>query len=315
MIPKTFHLLVLLGLFSKTSCYFILIQEAKTWTEARSYCKQYHVDLATIQSDEDRSKIQEVAAAGNFQSRAWMGLYDGLFDWRWSYQDQNLAYSNWASGEDTTSRTQRMCGLIRNTRDWHAVSCEEQKPFFCYQGNSIAGKFNFNHNSLSWRDAQRYCSSRYKDLAFISDSSDNNALVLQLKYVYDKYEAWIGLSKNLWLWSDQSKVIWLSVKWADGQPDNASGNEKCGFVHETGLIGDDVCSHTLPFFCTKRMKTQTVRFAVTSAGSLNESAVMEALEKQMNQILSDQQISGSSVTWRVQPDGQIFQQQRNTHEE
>uniref|UniRef100_A0A8C2A2C0 C-type lectin domain-containing protein n=1 Tax=Cyprinus carpio TaxID=7962 RepID=A0A8C2A2C0_CYPCA len=133
------------GLFLKTSCYFVLIQEPKTWTEAQSYCKQYHWDLATIQSDEDRYKIQEVAAAAKFQNRAWMGLYDGLF----------------------------VC------------------------------------------------------------------------------EAWIGLSKNLWLWSDQSKVTWLSVKWADGQPDNASGNEMCGFVNETGLIGDDGCSHTLPFFCSE----------------------------------------------------------------
>uniref|UniRef100_A0A673IBX4 C-type lectin domain-containing protein n=1 Tax=Sinocyclocheilus rhinocerous TaxID=307959 RepID=A0A673IBX4_9TELE len=144
MIQKTFHLLMhscfssaaaavylnavlSTGLFLKTSCYFILIQEPKTWTEAQSYCEQYHVDLATIQSDEDRYKIQEIAAN----------------------------------------------------------------------------------------------------------------------------EAWIGLSMNLWLWSDQSKVTWMSVKWAAGQPDNASGNEKCGFVLETGLIGDDGCSHTLPFFCSE----------------------------------------------------------------
>lgn len=122
------------GLFSKTSSYFILIQEPKTWTEAQSYCKQYHMDLATIQSDEDRYKIQEIAAAVNFQNRAWMGLYDGVFAWCWSYQDQNLDYSNWASLEETTSRTQRKCGLIRNTGKWHAASCEEQKPSFCYQG-------------------------------------------------------------------------------------------------------------------------------------------------------------------------------------
>uniref|UniRef100_A0A8C1JR85 C-type lectin domain-containing protein n=1 Tax=Cyprinus carpio TaxID=7962 RepID=A0A8C1JR85_CYPCA len=127
------------GLFLKTSCYFVLIQEPKTWTEAQSYCKQYHWDLATIQSDEDRYKIQEVAAAAKFQNRAWMGLYDGLFVWRWSYQDQNLDYSNWASLEETTSRTQRMCGLIRNTGKWHVASCEEQKPFFCYKGKIFMG--------------------------------------------------------------------------------------------------------------------------------------------------------------------------------
>uniref|UniRef100_A0A671RZ02 C-type lectin domain-containing protein n=1 Tax=Sinocyclocheilus anshuiensis TaxID=1608454 RepID=A0A671RZ02_9TELE len=111
--------------------------------------------------------------------------------------------------------------------------------------------FNFNYISLTWRDAQRYCRRKYIDLAFISESYDNDALVFLLKYIYYQNKAWIGLSMNLWLWSDQSKVTWMSVKWAAGQPDNASGNEKCGFVHETGLIGDDGCSHTLPFFCSE----------------------------------------------------------------
>uniref|UniRef100_A0A8C1S287 C-type lectin domain-containing protein n=1 Tax=Cyprinus carpio TaxID=7962 RepID=A0A8C1S287_CYPCA len=122
-----FNAVLSTGLFSKTFCYFTLIQEPKTWTEAQSYCKKYNTDLATIQSDEDRYKIQEI---------------------------------------------------------------------------------------------------------------------------YSQSEAWIGLSKNLWLWSDQSKVSWTSVKWAEGQPDNTNGNEKCGFVRETGLIGDEDCLHPLPFFCT-----------------------------------------------------------------
>uniref|UniRef100_A0A672PIH6 C-type lectin domain-containing protein n=1 Tax=Sinocyclocheilus grahami TaxID=75366 RepID=A0A672PIH6_SINGR len=108
------------GCFSKTFCYFTLIQDPKTWTEAQSYCKKYHTDLATIQSDEDRYKIQEIAISAKFQNRAWMGLYDGVFAWRWSYQDLNIDYKYWAPTEETTSRTQRRCGVIRNTGSWHA---------------------------------------------------------------------------------------------------------------------------------------------------------------------------------------------------
>ncbi|KAK2913238.1 hypothetical protein Q8A67_001637 [Cirrhinus molitorella] len=60
----------------------------------------------------------------------------------------------------------------------------------------------------------------------------------------------------------------------------------------------------------KSLKIQIVRFAVKSDGYVNESAVLEAIEKKMNQILGDQQMEiESSVTWRVQPDGQIFQRQ------
>ncbi|XP_050971807.1 C-type mannose receptor 2 isoform X1 [Labeo rohita] len=312
MIQITTHLVFLLvlstGLFSKTSCYFILIQEPKTWSEAQTHCRQYHFDLATIQSDEDRFKIQEIATSMNFQNRAWMGFYDGVFAWRWSYQDKNLGYTNWDTLEDTTSRTQRMCGVIRNTGKWHAASCDEPKPFFCYD-SFIGGKFIINLAKLSWSDAQRHCRSKNIDLSTINDIIENGIVTTILKLGLIT-EAWIGLSKNLWLWSDQSKVTWLSVNWADGQPDNADGNEKCGFVNETGLIGDEACSHTLPFFCTKYVKIQIVRFAVKSSGLLNESAVMEAIEKKMNQILGDQQVDiESNITWRVQPDGQIFQRQ------
>lgn len=132
------------GLFSKTFCYFTLIQERKTWSEARSYCKSYHTDLATIQSDEDRYKIQEIANAISFSHRAWMGLNDGVMAWRWSYRDLNIDYMNWASGEDTSSRTQRKCGVITVTGSWHVASCEEQKPSFCYNGKT--SELNF----LSW---------------------------------------------------------------------------------------------------------------------------------------------------------------------
>ncbi|KAK2913239.1 hypothetical protein Q8A67_001638 [Cirrhinus molitorella] len=251
MVQKTTHFVFLLGLFSKTSCYLILIQEPKTWSEAQSHCKEYHFDLATVQTDEDRFKIQEIAASMNFSNRAWMGFYDGVFAWRWSYQDQNLGYNNWDALEDTTSRTQRMCGVIRNTGHWHVASCEEQKPSFCYDGDYFGGKFIFNSAKLSWRDALLHCRSKNIDLSTISGSTESTVVGQSLKYIYSQYEAWIGLSKNLWLWSDQSKVTWLSVKWADGQPDNADGNEKCGFVNETGLIGDEGCLQTLPFFCSE----------------------------------------------------------------
>uniref|UniRef100_A0A671NXZ5 C-type lectin domain-containing protein n=1 Tax=Sinocyclocheilus anshuiensis TaxID=1608454 RepID=A0A671NXZ5_9TELE len=141
------------GLFSKTFCYFTLIQDPKTWTEAQSYCK------------------------------------------------------------------------------------------------NLGSKFVFNNAKLTWRDAQLHCRKNHVDLASISDGFENSALVQLLTHNYSQYEAWIGLSKNLWLWSDQSKVSWLSVKWAEGEPDNTDGNEKCGLVRETGLIGDEDCLHHLPFFC------------------------------------------------------------------
>lgn len=118
-------------------------------------------------------------------------------------------------------------------------------------GKSLESTFVFNDAELTWRNAQLYCRRKHVDLAYISDGFENSALVQLFPPKYSQSEAWIGLSKNLWLWSDQSKVSWTSVKWAEGQPDNTNGKEKCGFVRETGLIGDEDCLHPLPFFCSE----------------------------------------------------------------
>ncbi|ROL29797.1 Macrophage mannose receptor 1, partial [Anabarilius grahami] len=281
-----------------------------TWTEAQSFCKKFHQDLATVQSDQDRAQIKEIASSMSLT--AWMGLYDGLCAWRWSFQDQNLVFTNWGLNEDTTSNTQRKCGVIKDSGTWHTDSCDEQKDFFCYTGNNSGQKFILFKNRLTWRDALHYCRRDYNDLAIIRDLTDNKYME-DLLATYSIFEGWIGLSKNLWLWSDQSSVSWLSLKWISGEPNNNSGNEKCGFVQETGLIGDDGCFRQFPFFCTKRRKMQLVRVAVKSAGDLDESAVMAAVKEKINQILTEQNMdAGSSLTWTVQSDGKIFQQQKKT---
>ncbi|XP_077083599.1 uncharacterized protein LOC143736783 [Siphateles boraxobius] len=149
-------------------------------------------------------------------------------------------------------------------------------------------------------------------MAIIGSLADS-AYIVNLFVTYGGDEAWIGLNRNLWLWSDQTSVSWLSVKWSSGEPDNGDGNRKCAFVYKTGLIGDEELSERLPFFCNKRSQMQLVRMAVRSAGSLDEAAVTTAVEEKIQQILSEQEEldAGSSVTWRVQADGKIFQLQEN----
>ncbi|XDV19480.1 hypothetical protein PO909_024945, partial [Leuciscus waleckii] len=237
------------GLVLETSCYFILIQEPKTWSEAQSFCREYHQDLATVQSAQDISNMQEISSSVSFD-RGWMGLYGGLCDWRWSYQDQDVVFRNWGLSEDTTTRTQRKCGMIRNNGTWHTASCDEQKPFFCYKQTVGGNRFILFAEKLTWRDAQLFCRRDHIDLAIISSLSDNT-YIANLLVTYNVYEGWIGLSMNLWLWSDQSKVSWLSLKWSSGEPNNGVGNERCAFIRRTGLIGDDTCLNPLPFVCSE----------------------------------------------------------------
>ncbi|KAL0189840.1 hypothetical protein M9458_016939, partial [Cirrhinus mrigala] len=116
-----------------------------------------------------------------------------------------------------------------------------------------------------------YCRTNYLDLATVKDDFENQFLVNTLNMEFD-LEAWIGLSKT-------SGHVSSSVKWLNGQPDNVSGDEECAIANTDGELADDTCSTSLPFYCRENGKIQRVRVAVKSDGYLDESAVMEAIEK------------------------------------
>lgn len=104
---------------------------------------------------------------------------------------------------------------------------------------------------MKWRDAQLYCRTNYIDLATITDDTENKALSGIITDTNGE-DAWIGLSKNLWLWSDQTSVSWSLVKWESGQPDNIDGREECASAGTEGQMADVSCSDLQFFYCKAR---------------------------------------------------------------
>lgn len=104
---------------------------------------------------------------------------------------------------------------------------------------------------MTWRDAQLYCRTNYIDMATITDDAENKALADIITKNHN-LEAWVGLSKNLWLWSDQTSVSWSSVIWEAGQPDNTDGHEECAFAGTEGQMADVSCSTPGFFYCKTR---------------------------------------------------------------
>ncbi|XP_058637851.1 macrophage mannose receptor 1-like isoform X3 [Onychostoma macrolepis] len=268
------------------------------------------MDLATVQSDEDRAKLKEAANDVNFQSFAWIGFYNGVLTWRWSYQNTVISYTKWESWQPDSGRTDEACAFVDRNQRWGDATCLLEKYFFCQTDEKGSAKFKYIKMSMKWREAQLYCRTLYTDLASVTDDTENTALT-NIISANNGLDAWIGLSKNLWLWSDQTNVSWSSLTWESGQPNNVNGNEECACAGTEGQMADDACSTLRAFYCkTPEVKKQLVRVAVKSSGYLDESAVMKAIEKKMNQILSDQGMN--NIIWRVQPDGKIFHQTNNT---
>lgn len=114
--------------------------------------------------------------------------------------------------------------------------------FFILAGTQTGNsRYRYFSNSLSWYDAQIYCRQKYTDLASARDAAENSLLMGLIPG-----GTWFGLIRDTWKWVD--KANFSTISWTSGKPDNALGNENCGYL-ENGQAVDAQCSDEKPFFC------------------------------------------------------------------
>ncbi|KAF4085427.1 hypothetical protein AMELA_G00118750, partial [Ameiurus melas] len=67
---------------------YYLINQGKTWSDAQAYCRATYTDLAIIKSNDDMVQLQNEAQIQQFSSSAWIGLYNDINSWRWSFGNE-----------------------------------------------------------------------------------------------------------------------------------------------------------------------------------------------------------------------------------
>ncbi|KAF4071306.1 hypothetical protein AMELA_G00271710 [Ameiurus melas] len=283
-----------------------------TWPVAQNYCRVMHTDLATIISDTDWLRFEKEAASKHQTTSAWVGLYNDLNSWRWSLNDLplNVSYTYWYPGYPYYSGREQACVLIYYSGQWWDVPCTALYPFICYNASfSGAAKFiSINNPHLTWPQAQNYCRTHHTDLASSLNSSDNDILKQVLK---TQINSWIGLYTGTWKWSDGTSAS--NIPWAPGQPDNYLGNENCAVVYN-GLFYDEQCTNLHYFFChnISQARSQIMRLQVKSDGSVFDPAVQSSILDQIKQKLEENgMLENTTVTWKVQPDGNIFHKKKD----
>ncbi|KAK2865879.1 hypothetical protein Q7C36_001935 [Tachysurus vachellii] len=289
-----------------------LIMTGVTWPVAQNYCRVTYNDLATVVSDFDWLRLKKETADKNLATFAWVGLYNDINSWRWSLNNlplKNVTYTNWYSGEPNNLGGNEACGIISSGNAWWDFPCSGLIPFICYNANfSGAARFIGITTPLSWPQAQAYCREHHTDLASALNSSDQNML-WQVRNIQG--DSWIGLYRDTWKWSDGT--IASNLPWAPGQPDNDYGNANCAVAYNR-LFYDTTCTYLFSFFCHSicTMRNQTVRLQVKSDGSVFDSAVQSSILEQMKQKLKEHgMLENTTVTWRVQPDGNIFKKKKD----
>ncbi|XP_049328989.1 macrophage mannose receptor 1-like [Astyanax mexicanus] len=119
----------------------ILIQKNLSWAEALRYCRENHVDLVSVHSEEIQLWVEDVAQNAS-TDHVWLGLRHTctLSFWFWMSGDF-ICYDNWAPGNGTEGED---CSPIERTgavqagedQQWVSLPENQTLNFICikYEG-------------------------------------------------------------------------------------------------------------------------------------------------------------------------------------
>ena len=111
------------------------VNQHLTWTEAQTYCRQTHTDLATIENSEELNQLISTVSSAGHSSDVWLGLYSEI-DWRWS-DGSGAQYRNWYNYYNSNFNDANQCMLMWYYGQWINEGCMTSYPFICYNGKTI----------------------------------------------------------------------------------------------------------------------------------------------------------------------------------
>ncbi|XP_073670281.1 C-type mannose receptor 2-like [Paramisgurnus dabryanus] len=114
----------------------ILIQMNLSWSEALRYCRENHVDLVSVDSEEIQFMVTKVIHQSSTEA-VWMGLhyYCQMNLWIW-IRGEAVCYQNWAPGNGTklmNCNTEHRAGAVQSGEDhlWISLPQSQQLNFIC----------------------------------------------------------------------------------------------------------------------------------------------------------------------------------------
>uniref|UniRef100_A0A671YBB9 C-type lectin domain-containing protein n=1 Tax=Sparus aurata TaxID=8175 RepID=A0A671YBB9_SPAAU len=107
---------------------FVLIEGKKNWTEAQSYCRKHHTDLASVRNAAENQKVDDVIPA---EQSAWIGLFRD--SWKWS-DGSFSSFRYWLQGQPDNVGGKDVCvsADLGSNGQWSDDPCDKKRPFICY---------------------------------------------------------------------------------------------------------------------------------------------------------------------------------------
>ncbi|GAA6229135.1 macrophage mannose receptor 1-like [Lates japonicus] len=291
------------------------VSMSKTWADAQSYCRETFTDLATVENQDDNSKLLGVIQS--HEKFAWIGLYDDLNIWKWSLEDANFNtreyYRNWKLWEPDNKNGMENCTVVSESGRWYDVPCMSEHPSVCFNKRGLS-KYILVETKQTWNQARQYCRSNYTDLASVMNSFDNYMINQLLSE-----NSWIGLHRHKWAsWSDGKPTTFTN--WNESQPDNSGKSmSSCAVVNTTtGTWWDVNCWDEHYFICQKvhpipERKT-TFKLKFQSEADLTDPAVQQQILEQLHANLEKHGLPDFKLRW-IQTDEQAFHKEQKRKKE
>ena len=120
----------------------------------------------------------------------------------------------------------------------------------------------------NWADAQRYCRMNHTDLASVRNQTENEKIKTFLESVT---EAWIGLFRDAWEWSDNSTSSFRH--WKTGEPNYGDSVDGfCAQITSSGHWNDVPCHNPSNFICYEG-KSPGRSFLLLDGNSVTNSVI------------------------------------------
>ncbi|TNN30188.1 Brevican core protein [Liparis tanakae] len=101
------------------------------WTDAQSYCREHHTDLASVRNMEENQMVPNLIPINTY---VWIGLFRD--PWIWSDGKESL-FRNWNPLEPhIPDGSSKKCVAADFSADgqWEILDCNVKSAFICYIG-------------------------------------------------------------------------------------------------------------------------------------------------------------------------------------
>ncbi|XP_030609382.1 C-type mannose receptor 2-like [Archocentrus centrarchus] len=181
----------------KDSKTLYLIKEFMNWTQAQSYCRYNHTDLASGPDQAEGKEMENLRNSQTTAFSAWIGLFRD--SWRWS-DGSDFSFRLWDMELFNDGQSSSKCAmtLLNRSGTWSSDECNKTKPFFCYDDKVILITEN-----KTWEEALYYCRENYRDLVSITNPQEQGWVQEKVNNASTPF-VWLGLrytcTLGFWFW-------------------------------------------------------------------------------------------------------------------